>query len=37
MSNLSNLQKNFQLEMNKIELPSEQEILWMQADSLNKS
>lgn len=34
MSNLSNLQKNFQLEMNKIELPSEQEILWMQANRL---
>ena len=34
MSHLTNLQKNFQLEMNKMELPSEKEILWMQANRL---
>jgi ATP-dependent RNA helicase DeaD len=34
MSNLSAIQKNFQVEMEKLSLPPEKEIIWMQANRL---
>ncbi len=34
MSNLTAIQKNFQVEMEKMELPPEKEIIWMQANRI---